>query len=379
MHFITFIFKNLLRRRTRSLLTIVGLAVAIGAVVALVGVANGFKDSFMKVYLSRGVDIVVTRAGGQERQTSGLPLSLADKIAQVEGVDQVVGGLVDVLTFREENVMGAVVNGWPVDSPLFARLKFVEQGSRKFDQDEKNVVMMGRVLAANLGKKVGDEIELYGAEKFKIVAIYESPIVFENGGMVAPLGELGRMMNRPDEVTGYTIVAKHPIDEAGITAIAKRVAAIAPDIEATPALKFVESVSQIKMASAVAWVTSAIAVIIGAIGMLNTMIMSVFERTKEIGTLRAIGWKKSRIIQMVLGESLVLSIVGAFVGSACGLALVKFLSKLPNAASVVEGKVAPAVIVQGFAVAIIVGLAGAIYPALWSANLLPTEALRGKA
>jgi putative ABC transport system permease protein len=82
---------------------------------------------------------------------------------------------------------------------------------------------------------------------------------------------------------------------------------------------------------------------------------------------------------MVLGESIILGICGAFVGSACGLALVKFLSKLPNAAGVVEGKVAPAVIAQGFAVAIIVGLAGAIYPAVWSANLLPTEALRGKA
>jgi putative ABC transport system permease protein len=377
MHFITFIFKNLTRRRARSLLTIVGLAVAIGAVVALVGVANGFKDSFMKVYLSRGVDIVVTRAGGAEKQTSGLPLELADKIAKVEGVDQVVGGLVDVLQFREQNIMGAVVNGWPPDSPLFARLK-IDAGGRKFTADDKRALMMGRVLAANLGKKVGDDFELYESVPFKIIAIYESPIVFENGGMVAPLDELGKLMNRPDEVTGYTIVAKHPIDEAGIKALAKRVEALGPDIEATPALEFVQSVSQIKMASAVAWVTSAIAVIIGAIGMLNTMIMSVFERTKEIGTLRAIGWKKSRIIRMELGESLVLSLVGAFVGSACGIALVKFLSKLPNAAGVVEGRVAPAVIAQGFAVAIIVGLAGAIYPALWSANLLPTEALRGK-
>jgi putative ABC transport system permease protein len=378
MHFISFIFKNLLRRRARSILTIIGLAVAIGAVVALVGVANGFKDSFMKIYLSRGVDIVVTRAGGQEKQTSGLPLALADKIAQLDGVSQVVGGLVDALEYREEGIMGAIINGWPPDSPLFARLK-LDPGSRKFTTDDKKVVMMGRVLAANLGKKVGDEIELYKTENCKIIAIYESPIVFENGGMIAPLSELGRLMNRPDEVTGYTIVAKRPIDDAGIQELAKRVMALGPDIEAKPALEFVQSVSQIKMATAVAWVTSAIAIIIGAIGMLNTMIMSVFERTKEIGTLRAIGWKKSRIVRMVLGESIVLSICGAFLGSVCGLALVKFLSKLPNAAGVVEGKVAPAVIAQGFAVAIIVGLAGAIYPALWSANLLPTEALRGKA
>ena len=135
---------------------------------------------------------------------------------------------------------------------------------------------------------------------------------------------------------------------------------------------------EIRLSQAIAWVTSAIALIIGAIGMLNTMIMSVFERTKEIGTLRAIGWKRSRIVRMVIGESVVLSIAGAFVGSLCGVLLVKFLSTLPNASGIARGYVAPAVIAQGFLVAIIVGVLGAIYPAIWSANLLPTEALRGK-
>jgi putative ABC transport system permease protein len=116
---------------------------------------------------------------------------------------------------------------------------------------------------------------------------------------------------------------------------------------------------------------------IGAIGMLNTMVMSVFERTREIGTLRAIGWKKSRVARMVIGESLLLSIGGAVAGSLAGIALTKFLATLKNA-SFMSGEIPPAVIAQGCIVAVLVGLAGAIYPALWSANLLPTEALRRK-
>ncbi len=63
MHFVTFIVKNLLRRPARSLLTIVGLAVAICAVVSLVGVATGFEQSFMEVYTQRGIDLVVQRGG----------------------------------------------------------------------------------------------------------------------------------------------------------------------------------------------------------------------------------------------------------------------------------------------------------------------------
>ena len=65
--------------------------------------------------------------------------------------------------------------------------------------------MIGRVLAANLGKKVGDKIELYGSEDFQVVGIYESPIVFENGGAVVLLCELQRLKNKPNEVTGFTV------------------------------------------------------------------------------------------------------------------------------------------------------------------------------
>ena len=82
--------------------------------------------------------------------------------------------------------------------------------------------------------------------------------------------------------------------------------------------------------------------------MLNTMIMSVFERTKEIGTLRAIGWKRRRVVQMVLGESVMLSIGGAILGSVVGVLLVKFLSHLPNTAGVITGKIDPPVCCKDF-------------------------------
>jgi putative ABC transport system permease protein len=81
---------------------------------------------------------------------------------------------------------------------------------------------------------------------------------------------------------------------------------------------------------------------------------------------------------MIISESLLLSIGGAIVGSLAGIALTKFLSTLPNGAGFMSGNIPPPVIAQGFAVAVLVGLFGAIYPALWSANLLPTEALRRK-
>jgi putative ABC transport system permease protein len=375
MYFSTFLLKNLFRRPARTMLTITGLAVAVGAVVSLVGVSTGFKDSFMKIYESRDVDLVVTRAGGTEALNSGLPEQLGIPISKLKGVKEVVGGLVDAIDFRDNGLLGVILNGWPPDCPLFTKLTVLQ--GRELNAGDNHKIIIGRVLAANLDKKVGDKIELYGSEDFEVVGIYESPIVYENGGAIVLLSELQRLNNKPNEISGFTVSAVKPIDDQGLEDLTQRILNLQPGLKVTKSKEFVNNVQQIKMSGAVAWVTSAIALIIGAIGMLNTMIMSVFERTKEIGTLRAIGWKRSRIIKMVIGESLLLSIGGAIVGSLGGILLVKILTQLPNAAGIVSGRVATPVIAEGFLVAILVGVFGAIYPALWSANLLPTEALRG--
>ncbi|HEY2827066.1 MAG TPA: ABC transporter permease [Pirellulales bacterium] len=376
MYFSTFLLKNLFRRPARTMLTITGLAVAVGAVVSLVGVSTGFKDSFMKIYESRDVDLVVTRAGGTEALNSGLPEQLGIPISKLKGVKEVVGGLVDAIDFRDNGLLGVILNGWPPDCPLFTKLTVLQ--GRELNAGDNHKIIIGRVLAANLDKKVGDKIELYGSEDFEVVGIYESPIVYENGGAIVLLSELQRLNNKPNEISGFTVSAVKPIDDQGLEDLTQRILNLQPGLKVTKSKEFVNNVQQIKMSGAVAWVTSAIALIIGAIGMLNTMIMSVFERTKEIGTLRAIGWRRSRIIQMIIGESLLLSIGGAVLGSLAGIGLVKLLTKLPVASGIVSGDISTHVIVQGFIVAILVGAAGSIYPAIWGANLLPTEALRRK-
>jgi len=378
MHFFTFLLKNLFRRPARSLLTIVGLAVAVGAVVALVGVATGFENDFVNVYHSRDLDIVVQRAGASaERQNRMLPDDLEEPISQVKGVRQVAGGLLETMaSFDGNDYIKTLINGWKPGCLYFDALKMIS--GRKLNADDKRQIMLGRILAANAGKKVGDTVSLFGGRAtFTVVGIYDSPIVYENGGAVVLLSELQDVANKPGQISGFTVSAEKPIDQAGIEELCKRIEAINPKVvKATPSDSFVKDVQQIKVSHAVAWSISAIALVIGAIGMLNTMIMSVFERTKEIGTLRAIGWRRSRIMRMVIGESILLSVAGAIMGSLAALVMVRLLTQLPVAANFIRGNIDPAVFAQGFLVAILVGVLGAIYPALWSANLLPTEALR---
>jgi putative ABC transport system permease protein len=110
--------------------------------------------------------------------------------------------------------------------------------------------------------------------------------------------------------------------------------------------------------------------------MLNTMLMSVVERTREIGVLRAIGWSRRRVMRMVLGESLIISLISATIGMAAAWALIQFLSRWPTTSLLVPPDLSVAAFTIGFAAVIVAGVAGTFYPAFHAASIPPTEALR---
>jgi beta-lactamase regulating signal transducer with metallopeptidase domain len=179
-----------------------------------------------------GIDLFVQRTAGKNNLNNTLPEELGQTLSRVQGVKQVVGGLLDTVNFRDANLMVVLLSGWPAHSPLFGWLK-VQFGGRTLIAGDERKAIIGKGLAAKLGKQVGDKIELLGDEQFEIVGIYESPILFENNGLVVPLGELQRLMGRLGEVTGFTIVAEHPIDAKGLEDLRKRLEAVQPGLTAT--------------------------------------------------------------------------------------------------------------------------------------------------
>jgi len=105
------------------------------------------------------------------------------------------------------------------------------------------------------------------------------------------------------------------------------------------------------------------------------MIMSVYERTREIGVLKAVGWKDRMILSMILGESIVLTIVAGVVGIIMGLVAIQVLLAL-GMSGFIQPVYSPEVFIRGLGVALIVGLIGGFYPAYRASRLPPTEALR---
>jgi putative ABC transport system permease protein len=240
------------------------------------------------------------------------------------------------------------------------------------------VVMLGQTLARNLGKKVGDRLEVYEGEFFDVVGIYDRHNILENGALLMPLEQLQKLLGQEGRITACNVTLKSPWTAKDVRRSVGAIEQLGLGLSASATEDYVATDAKIRMSTAMAWSTSALALVLGGIGVLNTMIVSVFERTSEIGVLRAIGWRKGRIIKMILCESGLLSLFGAALGTLLALLLTYALSRTRAASSLVGAGVAPHVIAQGFAIAILIGLVGAIGPAVRAARLMPSIALRNE-
>jgi putative ABC transport system permease protein len=372
VRFITLIAKNVLNRPVRTGLTAIGLSIAIAAVIILVGISWNFERAFLAIYRSKKIDLIVVHAGSSNQLSSSLDVGLAERLKQVEGVADVAPTLVDTIAFEEQNLASVLVNGWVPDSLLFRGIRILE--GRALKADDQKAAMLGRVLALNLTKKVGDPIDVAG-EKFEVVGIFESESLFENGALIVPLKTLQKMMGREGQATGIVITATDS-DREFIDALRRRIETAIPNVAAAPARDYVVGDTQIRLAKAMSWTTGAIALILGAVGMLNTMLMSIFERTREIGILRAVGWRRPRVLALILGEALLISLAGTMLGGLLAVAGLRAVTLYPSA----RGFIDPNVPVEVLGLALIMGiglsLLGGLYPAARAAALDPTEALR---
>ena len=380
MYFATLLLKNLVRRRARSLLTILGIAVAIGTVVTLRGVSYGFERSFRANFEGRGIDLVVVAAGIPDQLRSNLDEDIGPRIEQIDGVRRVSSGLLELVDIdRGDSIISILVNGWRPGGAQLDDLAIVS--GRTIRPEDSRAIMLGVTLAENLHKGVGDTVTMQG-ERFEVVGVYRSFDLFENGGAVVPLATLQRQMVRPRSVTGFTVELKPTGDKEAANAARRRIEALADDqgkpygITAQPTRDYVSGMIYIRMANGMAWITSGIALIVGGITILNTMITAVMERTKEIGLLQALGWVRARVLGMVLGEALLLSLTGAGVGIGAAMLVIRWLAGVPQTSGFVSGGLSPVVIAEGLGLTLLMSLIGGLGPAYRAAGLQPTEALR---
>jgi putative ABC transport system permease protein len=354
MTWLSLIWKNLLRRPARTIFTAAGVGLGVGLIVALLAITNGVHRTAADLMHVGRADFGLYQSDVTDFTRSLLPESMAAKVAADPGVAAVAK--VKLLV-----VGGLLVFGLDPSEFAYRRLVVVE-GVR------------GTVMAGDhSGKHVGQTITLQ-KRSFTVSGVYHSGDRFEDLGIVLPLGTVESLAKRPGEVTSIGVNVKLG---RNVKAVAARLQARFPGIAAiTEPGQAIKVDTSSRLIISTGWIVSILALIVGGIGVTNTMAMSVFERTREIGILRAVGWPVLRIGAMIVSEAVGICLIALGVGCALGvLAAQVFVSR-----SALSGLISPSytatTFAWGLAFALGVGLVGALYPTWRAVSLAPIEALR---
>jgi putative ABC transport system permease protein len=369
--FTGFVWKNLRRRRLRTILTLCGIGMAVGAFVGLVGFSRAFEQQWLRIYSSSGIDITVIR--GTFVNTS-LNESAAAKIRSLPDVADAVPMIFNVMDLTPD--VTALVYGWEADSFEFSSLQILS--GQRFHNGVPEV-MLGDLLAQDLNKKPGDTLEIQGT-RFTVTGIYHGASSLEADALIMPLDQMQQLTSLQGKAsTVHVRLRPAPRGEAW-TAYVKQaeaqIEAAVPGLNAVPAAEHASNNQIVKMAQASAWGTSALAIIIGILGIANTMVMSVFERTREIGILRAMGWRRSHILMLIQLEAAALGLGGGLLGIVVGWCTLRVLSVLPQTASIISSSVSWPLLVEAMGVALLSGLIAGAVPAWRAGRLSPMEALQ---
>ena len=365
-----FVWKNLQRRPLRTLLTLGGIGMAVGAFVGLVGFSRSFEQQWMQIYSSSGIDIAVIH--GTFLNTS-LDQSATDKLRTlpvVAAADPVIYNVMDLTSD-----VNALVYGWPAGAFQLDALQMI---SGKRYHDGQPEVMLGDLMAQDLKKQPGDTMEIQGTP-FTVTGIFHASSGLEDDAVIMPLDQLQLLSSVQGKVSTIDVRLKPaPRGESWDTYLKQaqaQIQAALPGLRAVPAAERASNNQFVKLAQASAWGTSTLALLIGILGIANTMMMSVFERTSEIGTLRAMGWKRGKVLLLIQLEAGTLGIGGGIVGVVLGWCVLRVLALLPQTATFVSTAIQWPLVAEAMGIALLAGLMAGALPAWRAGRLSPVDAL----
>jgi putative ABC transport system permease protein len=360
------IWKNLLRRPARTALTSAGVAIGVGLIVALLSIAAGVRRTANDLVHVGRADFGLFQEGAADLTKSLLPESLAARVRAQHGVDQVariflrvsrVGGNDSFLVF------GLVPGEFP------ARRLVVLDGRRPRGGE----ALLGDRAARSLRLRPGGMLAVEG-RRFRVAGVFHSGNRYEDGGAVLPLGAVQALAGRPGEVTTIAVtvlLGQRPRD------VARRLEGRFPNLVAvTEPGQAVKVDTSSRLIVQAGWIFSLLALIVGGIGVTNTMAMSVFERIREIGIMRAVGWPGRRIALLILSEAVGIGLLSLGLGLLLGWAAAELFTRRGALSALVEPRFTAGVFAWGLAFALGVGVLGALYPAWRAVSLTPIEALR---
>ena len=352
---------NLLRRWGRTLLTALGVAVGVTTTVALLALTGGLSRSAGDLAKLGHADFAVFQQGVGDLTASVLPSSIVPRVARVPGVArtapiQVVVGAVaadsSLLTF-----------GAQLDSFLARRLVITAGHLARGSE-----VMIGAGAASHLHVAPGGHLRVDG-HRLTVAGIYSSGNSLEDGGVVLSLPVSQRLSRRPGQISVIAVLIAPGFPESAVeTQIRRSIPGTDPIADSAEASR-VDTNSRLLTKAAL--VIAVLALLLGAVVVINTMAMAMIERRTEFGVLAAVGWTRKRIGCLILGETVAVGLGGALVGLGLGALASELLVQALTASTFVTPAITPWVLGRGLLVGFALGVLGALF-ALWRILRTPT-------
>lgn len=362
-HIFGMTLKSVFRRKLRSGLTILSIVIGIMLVTSLLMLANGMVTQFQQI--TGGDDFVILDRDAPDLIISRVDIATKNDIENINGVYS-VSAMTFSLTRLKDRPFVIIIGANPNEHAI---KQFNITNGRTLQPNDKGKIIIGRTMSAGEGLNVGNTVNIHDSS-LEIVGIYETGNPIHDGGGVIPLNEARYIFGMENEASMLSVKVE---DLNQLGDIRSQVENRFPQLITLKGPEVAAQQQDVQIIQGGSSLIALIAIVVSSIVVMNTMVMSVMERTREIGVLRAIGWKKRKIISMVLKEALTISIVGGVLGIVLAIGVVNVLvqaAELPIALPITAD-----LVILIFLIAIIVGVLGGFYPAWRASKMSPMEAL----
>ena len=386
MNFFRFALKNLFAHKTRTLLTLGSMTVAVAVLFTLVSFNRGYEKALKAQLQGMGIHMMVVPVGCPYEAASlilkggkipsYLPASVLDSVLAIPEIDVAAPSFMSAVVRPDEGRTDIYVG---IDSTTLRLKSWWKLGGRFFEKPTD--VILGNDVSLIELSGIGDQIYLPDKDAtFDVVGKLEPTGTEDDGFFYIPLATAQKLFGQEGKLTAISIRLKNPDDAPIVTARLGKLkgAEVITMGELLGTMMTLMGAAKSLLLSIVL-----IIIVISALGVLNTVLMSVFERTREIGVMRATGAGQMHIFGLVWLETLVLSLLGGAGGLVLALAgarliesVVKRFLPLAPKGSVVSLEPQSFLLVLAFVIGIAV-VAG-FYPALRAARAKPIEALRSE-
>ena len=382
------ILRNVFKRKLRVMLTIFGITIGVLALVVMGSMAekiNLLVAGGIRYY--SGKVTVAAASSASVFSTQPLSISKLPQIRNVPGVAEVSAGIGTLLSADSSASFGmpAMIEGSDMRGQDLETFKISYSQGRALTASDQGSVVVGADLVKKLSAKVGGFVTIRG-DQFKVVGILDKTLTAPDSSVWMTLSDAQRLfmqdvpdmlrsqVNQSDLATSFVV---YPTKGTDPEVLAKAINLAVPGVKATGPSAFQQEITNsTRILNAILYGIALISLIVGGLSVINTMTMSVSERTREIGVRKALGASDGQIVRQFLAEAAIIGFIGGASGLILGWIAAAIANGLGQASGLTLFLVTPRLAIGAVVFAVVLGLVSGLYPSLHAARMKPVVALR---